>query len=325
MTSKEIIRANIRRTNPERIGLNFGNDRRCDLTSLSYDSSSKWKEKRWTEGGVEYHDDEWGNIWHRLVGLSAGGEIYRPVIDDWSKLDEYELPNLADPLFYRHIPQKMLETPGLYHMGTLPGFPFAVCRYMRKMEIYFQDLILEREHIDILHRRVTALLQGMIAQYGQQGLDGIFFCEDWGVQDRLLISPAMWREIYKPLFVQLCGTAHDCGLDVLMHSCGYNTAILDDLAEAGVNVFQFDQPALYGLEFLAEKIKALKVCLWAPVDIQRILPTGNRDLIEAEARKMVALFRGGFIAKQYSDLHGIGVKPEWDQWAYAAFLEAGAS
>jgi hypothetical protein len=38
---------------------------------------------------------------------------------------------------------------------------------------------------------------------------------------------------------------------------------------------------------------------------------------------LVEVFRGGFIAKNYPDLSGIGVKPEWDQWAYDAFVEAG--
>ena len=53
------------------------------------------------------------------------------------------------------------------------------------------------------------------------------------------------------------------------------------------------------------------------------LPTGDRGLIEAETRRLVETFHGGFIAKNYSDLNGIGVRPEWDQWAYEAFLKAG--
>ena len=40
---------------------------------------------------------------------------------------------------------------------------------------------------------------------------------------------------------------------------------------------------------------------------------------------MVRLFggvHGGFIAKNYGDLKGVGVRPEWDQLAYEAFLDA---
>lgn len=35
---------------------------------------------------------------------------------------------------------------------------------------------------------------------------------------------------------------------------------------------------------------------------------------------MAETFRGGFIAKNYGDLHGIGVAPEWDEWAYQTFV-----
>jgi hypothetical protein len=38
--------------------------------------------------------------------------------------------------------------------------------------------------------------------------------------------------------------------------------------------------------------------------------------------KLFAGTRGGLIAKNYGDLHGIGVEPEWDQWAYEAFTAA---
>lgn len=269
---------------------------------------------------MEYYDDEWGNVWHRIVGMSKIGEIYKPAIDDWSMLNHFRLPDLANPARFQTTRDLFSHDPDHFRIGWLPGFPFSICRYLRKMDVYFQDLVLEREKIDDLHNRITDLLEQVIVQFAQAGADGIAFCEDWGIQDRLLVSPGMWREIYKPLYKRLCGRAHRYNLKVLMHSCGYNWEILDDLAEIGINAFQFDQPGLYGLERLAEKLKQLNVCLFSPVDIQKVLPTGNRDLIETEAKKMVELFGGGFIAKDYLDLKGISVEPEWDQWAYEVFV-----
>ena len=52
------------------------------------------------------------------------------------------------------------------------------------------------------------------------------------------------------------------------------------------------------------------------------MPTGDKALIEKSAERMVELFskqNGRFIAKNYGDLKGIGVKEEWDQWAYEKF------
>ncbi|MFN2156746.1 MAG: hypothetical protein ACK2UX_16050, partial [Anaerolineae bacterium] len=53
---------------------------------------------------------------------------------------------------------------------------------------------------------------------------------------------------------------------------------------------------------------------------------GDRAQIEAYARVMIDRFAddsGGLIAKNYGDLHGIGVEPEWDMWAYQVFVDYG--
>ncbi|NLX03847.1 MAG: hypothetical protein GXY33_01750 [Phycisphaerae bacterium] len=326
MPPRETVQRNLDQTCPERIGLNFGGEGRLnDMWGCGVGGTHGSREKVWTEGQFEFHLDVWGNVWHRIIGMSQAGEIFKPALEDWSQLKDYQLPDLANPENFERCREVFTKEAGdHYRLGSLPGFPFSICRYLRKMEVYFQDLVLEREHIDELHDRVTELLEKMIVQFGKAGADGVFFCEDWGTQERLLVSPPMWREIYKPLFARLCGTAHQNGMHVLMHSCGYIWEIIDDLAEVGVNALQFDQPALYGLERLAGKLKGLKVCLYSPVDIQRVLPTGRKTDIVAEARRMVELFGGGgggLIAKNYGDLHGIGVEDEWDQWAYEAFVQ----
>ena len=107
-----------------------------------------------------------------------------------------------------------------------------------------------------------------------------------------------------------------------MHSCGQNWAIVPDLLDAGVDVFQFDQPALYDMPKLAALFRERKAALWSPVDIQKILPTGDRAIIEAGANRMIDLFWGGLICKNYGDLPGIGVEEEWDMWAYEAICSA---
>jgi len=322
MTSREIIRRNLEYGDPPRIGMSFGGGRLNDFCSAGIGKSTAWTQRRWTEGNVQYFDDEWGNIWHRVVNMGTRGEIFRPALTEWEMLDDYQLPDMANPARYEDAARVFAAESDRYRVGWLPGFPFAICRCLRKMEVYFGDLVLERERVDELHDRVTTLLEQMIACWASAGADGVMFCEDWGVQDRLLIHPSMWREIFRPLFARLCGAAHASGMHVLMHSCGCNWDILDDLAEVGVNAFQFDQPALYGLDDLAVRLRERKVCLYSPVDIQQALPTGDRARIESSARRLVDLFRGGFIATSYNDLNGIGVEPEWDEWAYSVFEES---
>jgi len=123
------------------------------------------------------------------------------------------------------------------------------------------------------------------------------------------------------MYTKLFQLAHDYGMKVIMHSCGQNRKILPDLLEAGVNVFQFDQPLLYDMEELASLLRKHRAALFSPVDIQKALPTGNKEVILNSARKMLELFWGGLICKNYLDLSGIGVEEQWDDWAYVAILE----
>ena len=323
MTSREIIIRNIEFRGDERIGFNFSGEpeRRNDFTGGGMQHNLPTR--TWTEGEVEFSTDIWGNLWHRIKGMSQGGEVFKPVLEDWRNLDRLKLPDLDNPTYYDAVRQLGASDTDKFKLGWVPGWPFSTCRYMRKMEIYFTDLICERERIDILHDRVTTLFEGVIARYGEAKMDGIMFCEDLGVQDRTLISPAMWRDIFRPLYERLTACAHHYGMKVIQHSCGYNWALVDDLCDAGIDCLQFDQPAVYDQPALAAKLKQHGVGLFAPCDIQKVLPTGNREFIERETERLVTTFRGGLIAKNYPDLHGIGVQPEWDQWAYDTFVRCG--
>ncbi|MFO7535165.1 MAG: hypothetical protein R6X19_05700 [Kiritimatiellia bacterium] len=72
----------------------------------------------------------------------------------------------------------------------------------------------------------------------------------------------------------------------------------------------------------AAHLRGHKVGLGSPVDIQKMLPTGDKAFIESEAKRMVETFQGGLMVKTDPDLKGIGVKPEWDQWGYDALGKA---
>ncbi|HOD49953.1 MAG TPA: uroporphyrinogen decarboxylase family protein [Candidatus Hydrogenedentes bacterium] len=323
MTPREIVRENIECRCEERIAFNFtGEDRRNDFTGAGCEHDIETK--TWTEGNIEYYTDIWGNVWHRIVGLSQGGEVFEPVIKDWADLDNLTLPAIDNPAYFESARKLGASDTDLFRVGSMPGWPFATCRYMRKMEVYFTDLLAHRDRIDLLHDRVTSLFEGVIDRFGEAGMDGIMYCEDLGTQDRLLLGVPIWRDVFRPLYERLTARAHAHGMKVVMHSCGFNYELVDDLCEAGVDCLQFDQPALYDMPALAEKLRRHRAGLFSPCDIQKVLPTGDREIIRRETERLVNTFRGGFIAKNYPDLHGIGVEPEWDRWAYETFVRVGA-
>jgi hypothetical protein len=109
-----------------------------------------------------------------------------------------------------------------------------------------------------------------------------------------------------------------------MHSCGKITAIIPDLIAAGIDLLQFDQPTLHGIDVLAQ-FKG-RITFWCPVDIQKTLQSDDEAAIAAEAEEMIAKLGGpdgGFIAGYYGDNVAIGLDPHWQDVACRAFMRAG--
>ncbi len=320
VTPREIILANISWSGAPRHGLTFDRGRLCDMHFVWCAASSGYKPRRWLEGQFEYYDDEWGNIWRRMVGGCAKGEIFEAAIKDWAQLAKYQGPHYEEELLAAHFRQGFTAAGNLFKVAGIGGWIFDNARYLRKMEVYFEDMALYPEELHRLHALVAKVYRIKIRAAGQAGADAIMIGEDMGTQTGLLFSPSMWQEYFGAMYKELFALAHDFGMKVLMHSCGNNREIVPHLLAAGVDCFQFDQPAIYDMPWLARQLREHQAALWAPVDIQKILPTGDRQRIAAGVREMCRIFRGGLIAKNYPDLPGIGVKEEWDQWAYEEFL-----
>lgn len=314
-TPRDIIIANVEHSGTPRSGLTFTGGRINDIFGVGLRPHG-YVQKRWTEGSLEYYDDEWGNLWVRMVGRSAKGEIKTPSIADWAQLDTFVPPDYTHPDVARAMKEAFSVDTDRYRLAHIGGWIFDNARYLRRLEVYLADMVLYPDELKRMHAIVEDVYERKIHIAGEAGADGIMIGEDLGTQTGLLFSPAMFREYFKPMYTRLLSIAHDYGMHVFMHSCGNDWEIIPDLIDAGVNVFQFDQPALYDMKALSELFARRKATLWSPVDIQKILPTGDRELIRRGAEEMYRLFGGFLICKDYPDLVGIGVQPEWDMWAY---------
>ncbi|MBN1866048.1 hypothetical protein JW916_02030 [Candidatus Sumerlaeota bacterium] len=322
LTSREIVRRTLDRENPPRVARSF-----AESDFVGAGCSVRGRSTSWSEvgGGRWERLDEWGNTWAR-VDPTSKGEVARGVLRDLNDLDRYEFLDYSRPEDYENVARVRGEKPDKWLIAWLPGFAFNIARKMRTMEQYLIDLLVERDRIRALHDRIDGLLENMIRNHARAGADSVMFPEDWGTQQQTLIAPALWREEFFPRFRNLCALAHDLGLRVFMHSCGAVGDIVPGLIEAGIDVLQFDQPDLHGIDNLARHQENARIAFWCPVDIQKVLPTGDERLIRAKAREMVEKLwrgRGGFIAGFYGDMASIGVRPEWQQWACEEFTRCG--
>jgi len=322
MTPKEIVRRTLEFSEPERVARSFGESDFIRALCSVKTHATEWKE---TGGGRWEKRDEWGNIWGR-VDPTSKGEVVRGVLKDISAMDSYEFPDYSRPEDYLCISEKRAENPDRWLLGLVPGFAFNIARKMFELDQYLMNLLLEKERMHELHDRIDLLVESMIRNYAAAGVDGIMFGEDWGTQDATLISPDLWLEEFFPRFKKLCGIAHELGIKVFMHSCGKIEAIVPGLIEAGIDVLQFDQPDLHGIDMLAAYRQKGNITFWCPVDVQKTLQQRDEDIIRAKAREMLDKLwrgRGGFIAGYYGDNASLGLDPKWQNCASDEFFTVG--
>jgi uroporphyrinogen-III decarboxylase len=133
------------------------------------------------------------------------------------------------------------------------------------------------------------------------------FMDDWGAQRALLISPKMWRRIFKPLYKDYIDLAHSHGKAIFMHSDGYIADILPDLVELGLDAVNA-QLFTMDIEDLGRRL-AGKITFWGELDRQHLLPYGSLNEIDRAVRRVkAALYREGGAIAQCE--FGVGARPE---------------
>lgn len=138
-------------------------------------------------------------------------------------------------------------------------------------------------------------------------VDGLWFMDDWGSQYSLLISPILWRKIFKPLYKEYIDIAHQHGKYIFMHSDGYIADILPDIIELGVDAIN-SQIFCMNIEDLGKQFKG-KITFWGEIDRQYILPNGTPEEVINAVKKVKEFlyYKGGVIGQCE---FGAGAKPE---------------
>jgi uroporphyrinogen-III decarboxylase len=139
--------------------------------------------------------------------------------------------------------------------------------------------------------------EALIRELPQHGFDGVAFFDDWGTQQGMLISPALWRSIFRPRYERQFKLAHSLGLAVYFHCCGQVSNIIPDMIDIGIDLLNLSQPNLYDIPDLGRRYGG-RVCFVCPVSYQTTSITGTPDDISRDVALLVehlGCFRGGLV------------------------------
>jgi uroporphyrinogen-III decarboxylase len=174
--------------------------------------------------------------------------------------------------------------------------PFEQLQFLRGSENLYLDLADPPAELLAFMRELHAFYCEVLETWAGTAVDALRFMDDWGSQRALLIAPALWRELFKPMYRDYAQIAHSHGKKLFMHSDGHIAAIYPDLVEIGIDAVN-SQLFCMGLEDLAPF--AGRITFWGEIDRQHLLSDGTPAEIDRAVRRVHAnLWRqGGCIAQ----------------------------
>jgi uroporphyrinogen decarboxylase len=241
--------------------------------------------------------DPWGCTWKNLQSGIAG-EVKHPAIDEWGQLASYKLPfDKLESFDWRNIQANVEKNNNKFILGGWINI-FERMQFIRGTESLFIDLALNDKNILKLRDMLFEFYDLYLNKWLIFNIDGIRFGDDWGAQKQLLISPVVWREIFKPVYKKLFRKIIDKGKYVFFHSDGYILDLYMDFIEIGVHAIN-SQLWCMGVENVAEKY-AGKTTFWGEISRQNILPFGSvKEVYNAKniMRKYLFIDGGGLIGQ----------------------------
>jgi len=201
--------------------------------------------------------------------------------------------------------------------GVLAGI-FEMSQRVRGMERLMVDLASDEAlACEVLDTMVALKLQFWEMALPRLGdlVDVVSEADDYATQTSQLISPRMFRRIFKPRLATLVARIHQLAphAKLFFHSDGNIRPILPDLIEIGIDILNPVHITATGMEPAALKRDFGKdVCFWGGgLETQNVLPFGTPQEVRDNVRRNVdALAPGGGYV--FNTIHNIqaDVPPE---------------
>ncbi len=282
---------------PERVPIVFWNRDQTDGDVMLYHLSL----------GREKHHDPAAKLWdwsvnewgYKLESMRDGtmGHPVKPFYPELPSPGSVEPPPLREHERMAGVPQFIATCGDRYRLASLDLSGFTVYTLLRGFENSMEDLLVREEGFAALVDLIFDFECELMRMAARHGFHGIHFADDWGAQTGLVISPGMWRRLFKPRYARQFALAHELGLHVWYHCCGDFGQIAADFHEIGVDVLNISQPNVVDVDAVGRQLRG-RQCFMMPISYQTVSIRGTREEIVAEAERLYRLLgteKGGFI------------------------------
>ncbi len=239
-----------------------------------------------------------------------------------AEIRDWPLPDPAAPEFVNPLAEAVKRAAAGSRAVVLAAPDAGILEralWLRGFKELFTDLLLRPELALSLLDRLTDLhiaYWEALLPLVRGSVQVVVEADDLGTQERLLISPKLYREHIKPRHRRVFETirrASENEVHIFLHSCGSITEVIPDLVEIGVDALNPVQVSAAGMDtrWLKKEFGNTLTFWGAGVDTQRVLPHGSPQEVRDEVRRRIDDLApgGGFV---FSAVHNIqaDVPPE---------------
>ena len=259
-------------------------------------------------GGGKSFVDEWGVRWKRsayyfeMVEHPLQGKSLEYIRD-------YPFPDPCDKSRVSGIDKELTEyrkeNPGyVFSLSQSYGGLLEAALWLRGFSDFYMDIASNNRECNILLDR----LKEYFIEWNRNYLDSVegnidIFAmgDDYGMQDRMLMDPDLWRRQIKKRYKEIIENAkgrYD-HIKWFHHSCGSIYTIIPDLIDIGIDILNPIQPLAKDMD--PERLKkgfGDKMTFHGGIDIQRLLLFSKPEEVRKETKRIIDILSrdGGYIA-----------------------------
>ena len=267
--------------------------------------------------------DEWG-IEYEKVGLYTEA-VVRPLssCESIEDLNRYDFPVANAEGRWDFANQTVPKYKDQYGIiGDLEASIYELAWNLVGMEKFIMDLMTEEEYIPVLLDKILDFSTECGKIMINMGADMIWTGDDMGTQLGMMISPELWRSVFKPRMKKMFSAFKELNptIKIAYHSCGSIVPIIPDLIEIGLDILNPLQPMATGMELShLYTLYSDKLIFFGGIDVQDVLPHGTTQDVENEVIRCIKATNGG---RKYIIAPSHNLQPDTPTQNVFAFFEA---
>ena len=273
-----------------------------DFDSLQVIFSYVYRDLDIDEKGNRYRKDEWGCTQMIPYDEKYSYLVVKHPLADWADLKKYQFPSPSiTGKYFSQVKKELQRYPDRFKVGYFDPGPFELASYILGFENLLISVKTNIKKVEYVFDGIISYYMALAKNWKEVGAHMIFIYDILAHEQNLLISPSLWRKHLKPFYEKFFHYVHSLGMYTGLGLDGKIVEILPDFKDAEMDVLDYRQSTLIGIDNLARVCNG-KLCIKGSIDMDGTLVKGTPKEIWHEAKQLVKILgsrNGGFIALAY--------------------------